>query len=72
MKSFFSLNALVLGKYAPSDKPLSDGLALYKKFSVFFDMSSIQNLTLEGKDEYIDGIYYYVPDEKMLLNFMRN
>jgi LCP family protein required for cell wall assembly len=55
--------AKVIGKYAKTDIPLSDGLALYKKFTDF-DTSSIQNLNLEGKDEYIDGIYYFVPNEK--------
>lgn len=55
--------AKVVGKYVKTDIAVTDGLALYKKFSDF-DASSIETLTLEGEDDRIDGIYYFVPDEE--------
>ncbi|WP_090998109.1 LCP family protein [Bacillus sp. 491mf] len=60
----FKINDLAkaIGKYIKTDIPVSDGLALYKKFSGF-DASSIQTLKLEGEDKKIDGIYYFVPNE---------
>lgn len=60
----FKINDLAkaIGKYVKTDIPVSDGLALYKKFSGF-DPSSIQTIKLEGEDTKIDGIYYFVPNE---------
>jgi LCP family protein required for cell wall assembly len=55
--------AKVVGKYVKTDIPISDGLALYKKFSGF-DASSIQTITLEGEDERINGVYYFAPSKK--------
>ncbi|MFD3446550.1 LCP family protein [Microbacteriaceae bacterium 4G12] len=65
--SIFKINdvAKVIGKYVKTDIPISDGLALYKKFSGF-DMSSIQTLNLEGEDKKIQGIYYFIPKESSL------
>ncbi|MDP7979459.1 LCP family protein [Bacillus sp. WLY-B-L8] len=60
----FKINDLAkaIGKYIKTDIPVSDGLALYKKFSGF-DASNIQTVKLEGEDTKIDGIYYFVPNE---------
>lgn len=52
--------AEIVGKHVKTDIPVSDGLALYQKFSGF-KASSIETLRLEGDDSYINGIYYYVP-----------
>ncbi|UFH97620.1 LCP family protein [Bacillus toyonensis] len=51
----------VVGKYIKTDIPISDGLALYNKLSGF-DPSTIQTLKLEGEDQKIGGIYYFLPD----------
>lgn len=60
----FKINDLAktIGKYVKTDIPVSDGIALYNKFSEF-DPSSIETITLEGEDQKINGIYYFVPDE---------
>lgn len=52
--------AKIIGKRVKTDIPVSDGLALYQKFSGF-KASSIETLRLEGDDDYIEGIYYYIP-----------
>ena len=52
----------VIGKYVKTDIPISDGLALYNKFSGF-DPANIETLKLEGEDKKIDGIYYFLPNE---------
>ncbi|MGG2017526.1 LCP family protein [Bacillus sp. S10(2024)] len=60
----FKINDLAkaIGKYIKTDIPVSDGLALYKKFSGF-DASNIQTIKMEGEDKKIDGIYYFIPNE---------
>ncbi|HDX9578494.1 TPA: LCP family protein [Bacillus pseudomycoides] len=60
----FKINDLAkaIGKYVKTDIPVSDGLALYKKFSGF-DPANIQTVKLEGEDAKIDGIYYFVPNK---------
>lgn len=60
----FKINDLAktIGKNIKTDIPVSDGLALANKFSDF-NASTIETLTLEGQDERIDGIYYFIPDE---------
>ncbi|MFP3125226.1 LCP family protein [Ectobacillus funiculus] len=52
--------AEIIGKHVKTDIPVSDGLALYQKFSGF-KASSIETLRLDGDDDYINGIYYYIP-----------
>ncbi|CAM4061767.1 LytR family transcriptional regulator [Bacillus manliponensis] len=60
----FKINDLAktIGKNVKTDIPVSDGLALAKKFSDF-DANAIETLTLEGEDQRINGIYYFTPDE---------
>ncbi|MFI8707047.1 LCP family protein [Bacillus sp. NPDC077411] len=73
----FKINDLAkaIGKYVKTDIPVSDGLALYKKFSGF-NPSNIQTVKLEGEDTKIDGIYYFVPNEvsiqEIRQTFMQN
>lgn len=53
----------IVGKHVKTDIPVSDGLALYQKFSGF-KASSIETLHLDGNDDYIEGIYYYIPNKE--------
>ncbi|MDG4657185.1 LCP family protein [Ectobacillus antri] len=55
--------AKAVGKNIKTDIPVSDGLALYRKFSKF-NAQSIETLKLEGEDATINSIYYYQLDEE--------
>ncbi|WP_379970858.1 LCP family protein [Ectobacillus sp. sgz5001026] len=63
--SVFKINdvAKAIGDNIKTDIDINDGLALYQKFAGF-DTSTISTLTLQGKDETINGIYYFAPDSK--------
>ncbi|MFC0272227.1 LCP family protein [Metabacillus herbersteinensis] len=52
-----------IGKNVETNLRVSYLLALQDKYSSF-SSENIKSLTLEGEDEYIDGIYYLVPDEE--------
>lgn len=55
----------VIGNYVKTDIPVSDGIALYQKFADF-DPANIETVTLEGEDQKINNIYYFIPDETSL------
>lgn len=54
-----------LGKNVKTNIPPSKFASFVKLYSKIKD-TKIQNLTLNGTDEYIDGVYYYIPDEDSL------
>lgn len=56
-----------VGDNVETNMRINEVLAFQQKYSSF-RASSINNLELEGTDEYIDGIYYYMPDDTSLAN----
>jgi anionic cell wall polymer biosynthesis LytR-Cps2A-Psr (LCP) family protein len=54
-----------LGKNVKTNIPPSKFASFVKLYSKIKD-TKIQNLSLNGTDEYIDGVYYYIPDEESL------
>ncbi|WP_416828601.1 LCP family protein [Ectobacillus polymachus] len=61
--SVFKINdiAKAIGNNIKTDISVNDGIALYQKFAGF-DPAAMTTLTFEGKDETINGTYYYAPD----------
>ncbi|RCW77392.1 LCP family protein [Saliterribacillus persicus] len=56
-----------LGENVETNMKVSEGLSFLKKYSNF-RTSNIEQLKLDGYDDRIDGVYYYVPDETSLAN----
>ncbi|QGQ48156.1 LCP family protein [Metabacillus sediminilitoris] len=55
-----------VGDNIETNMRVSEGLGLQSQFSNF-KSSAIEQLKLEGSDEYIGGTYYFVPDEMQLI-----
>ncbi|MRG85052.1 LytR family transcriptional regulator [Salinibacillus xinjiangensis] len=56
-----------LGNNIETNMKISDALKLYKKYPNF-STSKIEQITLEGTPQYIDGVSYYIVDEQSLSN----
>ncbi|KPB05660.1 LCP family protein [Bacillus sp. CHD6a] len=56
-----------VGENVETNMRINEVLAFQQKYSSF-RASSINSLDLEGTDEYIDDIYYYMPDDTSLAN----
>jgi LCP family protein required for cell wall assembly len=54
-----------IGDNVETNFRISDALALQQKYPNI-NAKSIEKLAIEGSDEYIGGIYYFVPDEEEL------
>jgi LCP family protein required for cell wall assembly len=54
-----------IGNNVQTNMRVSEGLGLQSQFTDF-NASSIEQLSVEGTDEYINGTYYYIPDEEKL------
>ncbi|MCG1021571.1 LCP family protein [Sutcliffiella horikoshii] len=67
--TLFKVNDIVndVGENVETNMRVNEVLAFQQKYSSF-RASSINNLDLEGTDEYIGGIYYYIPDDTSLAN----
>ncbi|MBS4195726.1 LCP family protein [Lederbergia citri] len=62
--SFLKLDniAVHIGNNVETNVKVSEALSIAKKLKQF-NSSKIEKLTLTGKDEYINDIYYFIPDE---------
>lgn len=56
-----------IGENIQTNLKLSEPLYFYKKYKGF-SSKNIYSLKIEGQDSYIDGIYYFVPEEESLTN----
>ncbi|WP_078431772.1 LCP family protein [Metabacillus halosaccharovorans] len=54
-----------IGKNVETNFRISEAIALQRKYPNI-NSKSIENLTIEGSDDYISGIYYFMPDEEQL------
>ncbi|MBU7594551.1 LytR family transcriptional regulator [Metabacillus halosaccharovorans] len=54
-----------IGENVETNLRLTQALAIQKKFPNF-NSSNIESLSLEGSDDYINGIYYFEPSEESL------
>lgn len=54
-----------IGNNVKTNVKVSETLGFYNKYSDF-KTSDIQSLKVEGSDQYINNIYYYIPDETAL------
>ncbi|MBA2877234.1 LCP family protein required for cell wall assembly [Anoxybacillus kamchatkensis] len=54
-----------IGKNVETNMSISEAIAFKTKYSNF-NSSKIETLKFEGEDEYIDGVYYFVPSEESL------
>jgi len=54
-----------IGKNIETNMKISEALGFYKKYSDF-NTSNIEQVTLKGSPQYIDGISYYIVDEEGL------
>ncbi|MDC3423501.1 LCP family protein [Aquibacillus sp. 3ASR75-11] len=63
-----------LGENIETNMKLSEALGFYRKYSDF-SVADIDQLTLEGESQYIDGVSYYIPYESSVAevrNALRN
>ncbi|MBD1381379.1 LCP family protein [Metabacillus arenae] len=54
-----------VGKNVETNLRISEALAIQQRYGGF-NSSSIDQLTIEGQDEYVGGVYYFSPDEEKL------
>jgi len=54
-----------IGNNIETNMRVSEGLGVQSQFKSF-NTASIEQLTIEGSDEYIGGTYYFIPDEEEL------
>jgi polyisoprenyl-teichoic acid--peptidoglycan teichoic acid transferase len=54
-----------IGENVETNISVQEALAFRQKYDKF-NASKIENLTFEGEDQYIDGVYYFVPDDESL------
>lgn len=54
-----------VGNNIETNMRVSEGLGVQSQFKTF-NTSSMEQLTIEGSDEYIGGTYYFIPDEEKL------
>jgi len=63
-----------IGENIETNLKITEALAIQQKFGKF-DTSKIDQLSLKGSDEYINGVYYFEPDEEelsLLTNELQN
>jgi polyisoprenyl-teichoic acid--peptidoglycan teichoic acid transferase len=51
-----------IGRNIETNMSIGEALAFRKKYSDF-NSSHIQTLKIEGQDEYVNGVYYFIPDD---------
>lgn len=54
-----------IGDNVETNLRVSEALGLQQSFGSF-NSSKIEQLTVDGSDEYISGVYYFIPDEAEL------
>jgi polyisoprenyl-teichoic acid--peptidoglycan teichoic acid transferase len=54
-----------IGDNVQTNLRVSEALAIQKSYPDF-NASKIEKLTLEGEDQYINGVYYFIPNEESL------